>query len=86
MAIWSMSLAVLQLVPCRICNRHFPAFHTAAWLPGCRQQAIQESENDKAEIVIVCEPEGMSLQARQGCCSPSDCALLSSFLLLSSMP
>ncbi len=25
-------------------------------------QAIQESENDKAEIVIVCEPEGMSLQ------------------------
>ena len=25
-------------------------------------QAVQESENDKAEIVIVCEPEGMSLQ------------------------
>ena len=25
-------------------------------------QAIQEGENDKAEIVIVCEPEGMSLQ------------------------
>ena len=25
-------------------------------------QAIQESENDKAEIVIVCEPEGTSLQ------------------------
>ncbi|KAL4439030.1 hypothetical protein ABPG77_006967 [Micractinium sp. CCAP 211/92] len=25
-------------------------------------KAIQESENDKAEIVIVCEPEGMSLQ------------------------
>lgn len=27
-----------------------------------RVTAIQESENDKAEIVIVCEPEGMSLQ------------------------
>ena len=25
-------------------------------------QAIQESENDRAEICIVCEPEGMSLQ------------------------
>ena len=25
-------------------------------------QAVQEGENDKAEIVIVCEPEGMSLQ------------------------
>jgi arginine deiminase len=25
-------------------------------------QAVQESENDKAEIVIVCEPEGASLQ------------------------
>ncbi|GAB4818895.1 hypothetical protein N2152v2_005941 [Parachlorella kessleri] len=25
-------------------------------------RAVQESENDKAEIVIVCEPEGMSLQ------------------------
>lgn len=25
-------------------------------------QAIQEGENDRAEIVIVCEPEGMSLQ------------------------
>lgn len=25
-------------------------------------RAVQESENDKAEIVIVCEPEGQSLQ------------------------
>ena len=31
--------------------------HKAHW-----SQAVQESENDKAEIVIVCEPEGMSLQ------------------------
>ena len=36
------------------------------WLPLCSLQsslqAVQEGENDKAEIVIVCEPEGMSLQ------------------------
>lgn len=79
----SAAVANLSLCLCRICNRHIP---TAAWLPRCRQQAIQESENDKAEIVIVCEPEGMSLQARQGCYSSSDHALLSSFSRLPSMP
>lgn len=79
----SAAVANLSLCLCRICNRHIPA---AAWLPRCRQQAIQESENDKAEIVIVCEPEGMSLQARQGCYSSSDHARLSSFSRLPSMP
>lgn len=48
-------------VTCRTLPLHQP-------LPRARPaaasalQAVQESENDKAEIVIVCEPEGMSLQ------------------------
>lgn len=42
-----------------------PARKSCLWrlLPRwAAPQAVQESENDKAEIVIVCEPEGMSLQ------------------------
>lgn len=35
---------------------------TALFCRPCDLQAVQESENDKAEICIVCEPEGMSLQ------------------------
>ena len=29
--------------------------------------AIQEHENEQAEVVVVCEPEGTSLMMREGC-------------------
>lgn len=54
-----------------------------SWRFPSFMQAVQESENDKAEIVIVCEPEGMSLQARRtGMLWLAACKRIASILLL----